>query len=256
MVGYGLGYSVSEWAWQLRVLVNPLVVGRYAGAEAVGYVALALRLVEQLSHVVLAASWRLSVAVFARLQGDRARLIRAVTEGMSLQVMAVGPLLAGFGLVAPWIIPLLFGSQWLPVLEVYPFIAISYLSMVVFILPSSTLHVLQRNWEVAVFNLVHVGFFAGAALLLVPQLGFGGYGWAEVAALPSYILLAVWSRIRIGRLSYTRAGIWFTAWAIPLFNWQIGPWAWISVVIPMMLAATRRELLQAAAMVWRRMRRL
>src|SRR5215213_8113848 len=53
MIGYSLGFSASEWLWNLGNLVNPLVVGRYAGAEAVGQVALALRLVEQVGSVVL-----------------------------------------------------------------------------------------------------------------------------------------------------------------------------------------------------------
>jgi PST family polysaccharide transporter len=49
MVSYGLGYSSSIWIFQLRNLVNPLIVGRYAGAAAVGYVGLAERLVTMLS---------------------------------------------------------------------------------------------------------------------------------------------------------------------------------------------------------------
>src|SRR3712207_8881560 len=51
-----------------------------------------------------------------------------------------------------WILPLASGPQWLPALEVYPFVAVSYLAMAVFVLPSSALHVLRRNWEVAVLD--------------------------------------------------------------------------------------------------------
>ena len=42
--------------------------------------------------------------------------------------------------------------------------------------------------------------------------------------------------------------VWFIAWAIPLFIWQLGPWAWTSVIVPLIWSATRRELLQAVAM--------
>lgn len=251
MAGYGLGISASDWVWHLRDLVNPLVVGRYAGAEAVGYVALAIRLAEQLSFLISAASHRLSIAAFARLQKDRARLVRVVSEGTSLQLMAVGPFLAGFGLVAPWVLPLLFGPRWLPVLEVYPFIALSYLSGAVFNLQASTLYVLRRIWEVVVFHLVHLILFAGSALLLVPYLGLRGYGWAEVVALPSYVLLLIWFQLYIGKPRYAQAGVWFVAWAIPLFSWQLGFWAWTSTTVPLIWSATRRELLQAVAMVLR-----
>ena len=132
--------------------------------------------------------------------------------------MVVGPLLGGFGLVAPWIVPLLFGPEWLPMVEVYSFIALSYLSGAAFSLQSSALFVLRRIWKVAVVSLVHLVLFAGSALLLVPHLGIRGYGWAEVVALPSYILLLIWFQVYIGRPRYTQAGVWFTAWAIPLFS--------------------------------------
>jgi len=250
MVGYGLGYSSSIWIWQLRSLVNPLVVGRYLGAEMVGYVALAIRLVEQLSFAKLVA-YRLSIAALARLQGDRARMVKAVTEAMGLQVMALGPFLAGFGMLAPWIIPLLFGYSWLSVLEVYPFIALSYLSNAVFALHSSTLYVLGRNWRVAIFHLVHMVLFGGSALLLVPRLGLEGYGWAEVVALPSYILVH-WFIVYVGKPGYVRAGIWFTASTIPLFSWQLGAWTIISIFIPLLWPATRRDLLEIIRVVLQR----
>src|SRR5215217_447906 len=166
MVRYGLGYSASTWIWELHNLVNPLVVSRYAGAEAVGYAALAIRIADQLSFVKQVA-WRLSIAALSRLQRNRERLSKAVTEGMSFQIIAVGPFLTGFGLVAPWILPLFFGPRWLPVLEVYPFIALSYLTNAMFTLHSSALYVLQRNWKVAIFHLVYISLFFGSALLLV-----------------------------------------------------------------------------------------
>ena len=252
MVGYGLGYSASDWVWNARYLVNPLIVGRYGGADAVGYVDLAIRLTDQLSHVVVLTTWRLSVAAFARLQEDKARLVRAVSEGMSLQLMAVGPILGGFGLVAPWLLPLLFGPQWLPVLEVYPFIAAGTLVNAMFTLHSSALYVLRRIWEVASLNLLNIFLFAGSALLLVPYLGFKGYGWAEMVALPSYILPMMWFQLYLGRLRYAQALVWLAAWIIPLFSWQLGPWTCISVIVPLIWPATRSELLQAVSMVWGR----
>jgi PST family polysaccharide transporter len=251
MLGYGLGYSAAALFWELRNLVNPLVVGRYAGAEEVGYVALTIRLVEQLSFIIVVI-WRVATVALARLQEDRARLVQAVTEGLSLQLMLLGPILAGFGLVVPWILPLLFGPRWLPVLEVYPFIALTYLCIAGVNLYSSALSVLRRNWQVATSNLVHSTLLAGAALLLVPHLGLSGYGWAEVVAIPSYILFIIWFQVYIGRVRYTQAGVWFIAWAIPLFSWQLGPWVWVSVIVPLIWPATRRELLQAVATVLRR----
>ncbi|MDX2098985.1 MAG: oligosaccharide flippase family protein [Leptolyngbyaceae cyanobacterium bins.59] len=248
MIRYGLSFSTSMWVWQLRDLVNPLIIGRYAGAEAVGYVALAIRLIQTLSFVK-DATWRLSIAALGRLQGNRTRLVKAVTEGMSLQVMALGPLLVGFAIVAPPLLPYLFGSHWLPVLSIYPFIALSYLTNAVFNLHSSVLYVLKKNWEVTTFHFIHIVLFAGAASLLVPHLGLAGYGWAEVIALPGYVVVHFWLGRNVGYPIYTQAGIWLLATMLPLFAWKLGAWAWGGLLLPIVWTKTRQEIQQALTVV-------
>ena len=127
-------------------------------------------------------------------------------------------------------------------LEVFPFIALSYLSNVMFNLHITALYVLRRNSKVVAFNLLNVILFAGSALLLVSRLGVKGYGWAEVIALPSYLLLHIWFVAYVGRPKYTQAGVWFIGFAIPLFSWQLSPWVCVSAILPLMWPATRKQL--------------
>jgi PST family polysaccharide transporter len=177
--------------------------------------------------------------------------MRGLGEGTSLQLMVLGPVLAGFSWISPWAIPLLFGASWLPVTEVFPFVALSYLSMAAIHLYSSALYVLRKNLQVAVHNLVHIALFAGAALLLVPHLGIRGYGWAEVVALPSYLLLLSFVLVYVGKPRFARAGVWFAALAVPIFGSQLSSWAWVSAVVPLLWPETRTELTQAIKMVLR-----
>jgi len=221
MLGYGLSYSSSIWVWQLRNLVNPLIVGRFAGAEAVGFVALAIRIATLLSFAK-AVTWRVALAALAKLGGDRERLCRGITEGMRLQAVAVGLPLAGFATVAPFVFPLFFGQRWMPALGIFPFIALSYLANSVFNLHASVLYLLQKNWEVTWFNCAHVALFASGAALLVPRLGLMGYGWAEIVALPSYLLLHVLVTREVGSPSYTTALIWFATIVIVFVVCSLG----------------------------------
>ncbi|MBV9389142.1 MAG: oligosaccharide flippase family protein [Chroococcidiopsidaceae cyanobacterium CP_BM_ER_R8_30] len=241
MLSYSVGFSASFWVWQLRILVNPLVIGRYAGAEAVGYVALAIRIVEVLSFVKT-ATWRLAIATLGRLQRDTARLKKAVTEGMGLQILALGPLLVGFSWVGPWLIPLLFGSRWRPVIEIYPFIAVSYLSNAMFNLHSSALYVLQRNWEITVFHLAHIALFGGAVFMFVPRLGLVGYGWAEILALCSYIIIHFYVTRSIGSPDYRLVGLWWGAFVAALFIYQLGWWAALGLVTIVLLPNTHQRI--------------
>lgn len=188
MVSYGIGYSSSLWIWQLRSLVNPLIVGRFLGQEAVGHIALAIRLVEALSFVK-GATWRVAISALAKLQGDYNRLKRAMEEGMVIQVLSLGPFLAVFALISKWVIPFIFGEEWIVVLEIFPFIALSYLVNSIFNMHSSILYVLRKNWDVTLFHLGHIFLFASGAVIFVPKFGIMGYGLAEVIAILSYIII-------------------------------------------------------------------
>jgi PST family polysaccharide transporter len=253
MLSYGLAYSASTWIWALRNLVNPMIVGRYAGAEAVGYVALAIRFVSILSFIKNAA-WRISIAALGRLQHAPAQMTHAISEGMRYSVLGLGPILTGFAIVAPWLVPLLYGPQWTPVALVFPWIALGSLGHAVFQLHFSALHVLRRNAEVSSFYALHVLLFAGAAAYFVPRFGLIGYGWAEAVALPGYWLIHAWTAYRVGRPRYGPTAVWLAAWLVPLFAWRLGPWAWASVLLPLGWRPTRTDLVRQWAHAQRLMR--
>lgn len=230
IIGYGLGFSASVWIWQLRSLVNPLLVSAFAGVEAVGFVSLAIRLSETLGFIT-AATWRLSISALARIQDDLRQLNRAVTEGMRLQVMVMGAFFLMFTLTAPWIVPHVFGPRWLPVLALFPFVALGSLSNAMFNLHSSALYVLTRNWEVSKFHLAHIVLFAGSAALWLPRFGMLGYGFAEVSAIASYGVVHAYLQRELGSPDYGLALLWWAAIGLALFTYQIGWWALLGLAI-------------------------
>jgi O-antigen/teichoic acid export membrane protein len=248
MLAYSLGFSASIWIWYARSLVNPLIVGRLAGAEAVGFIAIAIRLVEVLGFVK-SATWRLAIATLSKLQHDSPRLLNAINEGMGLQILALAPLLVGFAWIAPWILPQLFGAQWIPVVMVFPFIALGNMTNALFNLHSSALYVLKHNWQVALFHLIHIGLFIGAALLFVPHYGVIGYGFAEIMALLSYIIIHYSLRQEVGTPDYGLPSIWWFAFALALFVHQFGWWLAIGIIAVLCLPLTHHRLGQYLHMI-------
>jgi O-antigen/teichoic acid export membrane protein len=252
MFGYGLSFSASQWIWEARILVNPLVVGRYIGPEGVGYTNLAIRMVEALTFVKRATK-RLSIVAFAKVPGDYARLRRAMEEAMSLQVLAVAPLLAGFAAVGPWLVPALFGQQWKSVLVVYPFIALSYAVNAIFSMPTSVLYVQGRNWSATVSHIVHILLFAGGSMILVPRLGLLGYGLAEVVAMASYAVIHV-QVTRIFSFSYASALPWLLGFAPSFFApFLTYPWfliTWLLALVTMLLPKQRQQIRQYMGHFW------
>lgn len=242
MLSYSVGYSASFWVWQLRSLVNPLLVGRFLGAEAVAYVALASRMVELLGFVK-SATYRLSIAALARLQGDRSRLSKAITEGMGLQVMAIAPFLVVVSWLGPLLLPLVFGPKWSPAMLVYPFIAVSLLANAVFNMHSSALYALNRNWEITIFHIVHIALFAVTSILLIPKLGLIGYGWAEIATIPSYLVIHAYLLRDLQSPNYQFAGLLAIAFGIALFPYQLGWWVVLVLAVVLLLPDTQHKLM-------------
>jgi O-antigen/teichoic acid export membrane protein len=251
MLRYGTAYSASLWVQQLRTFVNPVIVARFAGATGVGYVALAIRIVEQLGFVRTATA-RISIAVLARLRGDRVRLARAMSEGMTLQLLSVGPLFIGFGLVAPWVIGRAFGPEWLPVVQIYPLIALAYLFGAMFLLHTSTLTVLERNMAATVFYLAQTAALVVGAVLLVPKFGATGYALAEIATVPVYLLLHALVTRSTESPRYVIPLIWLTAFAIPLLTFDDIRLTFELAWAPLLVPAVRNQVMEIANLVLRR----
>ncbi|HSV28393.1 MAG TPA: oligosaccharide flippase family protein [Candidatus Omnitrophota bacterium] len=241
MVAFGAGYASSVGAWHLRGLVNPLVVARLLGPEAAAAVAVALRLVEALAFMKTVL-WRVAMPALGRLQSDPARLSAGVAEGVRLQVLAVGPALAVFALLAPWLVPFAFGKDWGAVARVFPYLAVAGLVGAAFSLHSVVLALLGRNGDVAVFHLVNALLLAAAAAVAVPRLGLAGYCLAEGAALSSYGLLHARAVAAIGPVDVGLGLVWVVAFALPLFADLLGPAAWVGPPAVLLLPATRRAL--------------
>jgi PST family polysaccharide transporter len=246
MLNYGLSYSGSLWVWQLRDLVNPLIVGRLAGAEAVAFVAISIRIAALLSFA-RTVTWRVAIAALAKLDGNRERLRRSITEGIRLQTIAVGLPLATFAIGVPFVLPLLFGSRWAPALLVFPFIALSYLVNAVFGLHSSVLYLLQENWDVTWFHCLHIVLFAGSTALLVPHFGFVGYGWGELVALSSYLLLHSFLARQVGSPAYSASVFWFVmivaVLALCLFGAPIAYLGCLILLVPVIFSEERASLM-------------
>jgi O-antigen/teichoic acid export membrane protein len=171
-----------------------------------------------------AVAYRLSVAVLAKVQHDPVKLLGAATDGMRLQTLALGPVLIGFSWFGGFLLTLAFGKRWDPVVVVYPYLALSYLTNAQFNIHASILYVLHRNWAVSWFHIVHIVLFAGAAWIFVDRYGIVGYGYAEMAALLSYPVIHRSVRQAVGSPDYGVSALWWTGIAIGLFWRELGVW--------------------------------
>lgn len=183
---YGASYAASMWIWQIRDLVNPLVVGKLLGPESVAFVAMAIRLVGLVGFAKTAV-WRVYMSFLARISHDREKMKAAVETGLSHQVLILGVTFIVFTALSPELIKGFMGERWLPLLKVLPFITAGMIVNSGFSLHASALYVIGKNNAVTLFHIIHVTLFVTAAWFFVSTMGtIIGYGCAEMAALVSY----------------------------------------------------------------------
>jgi len=220
MLSFGMGYTASLRVWQLRTLVNPLLVGRFAGAEAVAFVAFAIRVAEGFGFI-RAAAGRIAIATLSWLRTNPGRFQATLQRALNVQILALGPLLCLFSLLAPTIVPTVMGARWSASLQVYPFVAAGVLVNALYNLQASALFVMGEQWAVLRAYLLHVFLLGCGTWLLLPRWGIRGYGGAELLACGGYAVLHLMAK-GITRVSYQKLG-WLTfAFLAPPFGLLIG----------------------------------
>ena len=227
IVRFALSYSLVSWTWQLKTLINPLLVGPLLGANALGIVGMANTVVD-LSAFVKTIIYRICLAILGRCRDDMEKLRNAITYGLQFQTLTVGIVLLGFSWFSGWIVPIAFGERWMPILQIYPFIAFGFLTNALFNIHSAVLIAINRPFDVILFHLTYVSLFALVVALAVPHFGLVGYGFGEIAAIPAYLLLHVYATRRVGSPDYQVGLIWLCGAGIGLFwrNLHLGKSEW------------------------------
>ena len=208
IMSYGIPFFFASWVQTLRSLTIPLIITPLAGVEAAGIVGVTLRMVEQLSLLRIVIR-RMSISVMAKFIEDSAAVQRAINRGMCYLALLMLSVCAPFACISPWLIPLLFGAEWLQSTKLFPPIAFAASVSAVFDLHQATLHTVGKNNMVALQNSAYIGLLWLGSYLLIPQIGLWGYAVAEIVALLSYYI-AHWTFASV----YSSPNYWNVGWIL------------------------------------------
>ncbi|HEY1793807.1 MAG TPA: lipopolysaccharide biosynthesis protein [Opitutaceae bacterium] len=111
---FNISFSVFLTAilWFLSTRLDQVVVGRFAGAVALGLYVIAAKgpdLAQLLTHQPMAD---VALPALARLQDNNAKMCKAIYDGMRLNALVSFALFIGLAAVAPNLIAALFGNRW------------------------------------------------------------------------------------------------------------------------------------------------
>jgi PST family polysaccharide transporter len=179
------GKSVLE---DLTRNADYLIVGWRLGVEPLGFYARAYDLMMIPISRLSSSLERVLFPAFSRIQDERDRLVRGLIKASCLISMTVFPILLGLQVVAPILIPVLYGSKWTPTVAPLQVICIAGLFYSLDPPALSLIHAKgylkqEINRQIVHLVLMVIGVFGGAFW------GTTGVAWAVVLAAFTHWLL-------------------------------------------------------------------
>lgn len=120
-----LAFNASTWtSWGLGYLNSQLprlVLASTLGAHAVGVFALAQRLYDQITNILMIPAYQVVQAGIARSQEDRSRASQLTEGTLRVTGLLACPLFLGLAAIAPLLVPTVFGTAWddaIPVVQI------------------------------------------------------------------------------------------------------------------------------------------
>lgn len=238
----GASIMGTELLDALQGNIDKIVIGAFFSADVLGYYYLAQRVGTILIELVTSVMSRVSLTTFSRLQSDLPRLNRVFRQ-MTFAASAVGvPIFGMVALLAPQIVPLVFGPGWEPSIQVIVLLAPGWALGAAMYFDRAAL--LATGNARSAFSLAvlqnAVGTVLVFALLPLGLLGVIISRWARIFTWPArlWVLhrtidLVVWRYLlQIGRCILIFLPIGVAIGLLQLTPWAQGPASAFSFALP------------------------
>lgn len=127
LFNFGLGVMGANILSFFNRRMDDLLIGGFLGSTALGYYNVAYRILLALTQMISSVGSRVMFPVFSQLQNDIGRLRQSYYAAVKYTVMLSAPIYVGLAVLAPYVIPVAFGSKWeasVPVMQVLSFVGI------------------------------------------------------------------------------------------------------------------------------------
>ena len=171
-----------------RMRADNFLIGLALGTTALGYYSIARQLTSGVSALMTGSIGPVLWSTLARLQREPERLARAIYQGAEMLGLLTFPAYFGLAVVAPLLVPLVLGPEWLPSVPILMALA---LSQATYTVGGLNLHAMvaigETRWRVRMEALIAAVSLIAMALALPG--GIAAVAWASTAAL--YLLVPV-----------------------------------------------------------------
>lgn len=114
---YGRHQNVTAWFIFIVMSGGDFVIGRLQGVGGLGQYQLAMAMPIMIGIRAMSVISQISLPTYALMQKDRAGVLRALSLQMSLTGMLVVPSAMAVAILAPYLVPFVFGPAWSAAVE-------------------------------------------------------------------------------------------------------------------------------------------
>jgi len=188
-----------------------VLIGLSLDVTAVGYYALALRVIRAVIMVTMTPLQLVMMPVLSRIADNRARFGSTYTDMIVMASTVWVPAVVGLGLLSPDLVPMVFGAHWEPAISILRAMCLAAVTMPLWAFSGQALSAIGRPdafarlayWQLGLYSLVfpvasHFGVFAV------------GWAWSALSAIMvpvALIILRQSFRLDVGALLVKTARI-------------------------------------------------
>ena len=213
---FGLGVTLTQIGGYLSQNGDYFIVGRWLGAEALGFYSRAYLLLNQPAQLVGRAGDQVLFPALSQVQDDRRRVERALNNALSLVAMTQVPLTVLLLVCAPEIIHLLMGPQWGPAVLPFQILVGVLFFRTAYKLVGAMLRATGKVYYMVLWQWSYAGMVLAGALL-GQKVGIWGVAiGVSIAVMFCHLfaLLLSWKVVGVSSLSSLRRLLSYTGLAL------------------------------------------
>jgi PST family polysaccharide transporter len=171
LAGFGAGMFVKNLTTYVQERVDYFVVGRWLGVEALGFYERAYRMPDAIVRELGKTTNSVLFSAFSKIQDDRERLRRAFVRVLLSLCLPSYPALAGMALVAPALVPIVFGQAWIPTVAPLQVLCVAGYFRLFSQLATTLMNAMGRIRAEAAWRTVSLGFLAAGCWIAATRWG-------------------------------------------------------------------------------------
>ena len=191
-----------------------LLIGYFLGETALGYYAIAYRILEIMTQLLVKTIDKVALPTFARLQTEPDRFRELFYQTTQYTCLMASPVYLGVAILAPELIVSLFGQQWIPAISVMQILAFEGIVLSISLFHRSVFVSMGKPLLAVRINLVNATANVIACSIAV-RSGINAVAVAYVVS--SYLVFPV-SQWAVNRLIKIESMAFLRQFVTPLFS--------------------------------------